>query len=235
MITPEVNDVDIEKLFNWSTVLELPIKGKKRKFYIRLAGDADIGKARVFALRKSNELRQKLRDENSDEFIAFVGPKDLFDRDSLTSAILLHRLKDISREAYRAVDIPFPKEPKEDSDLEAQEEYQKQVDEYGERVKNFVSKYIEQRFEEEKAVLETKTFDELYDLYKDEQTKSLCESEMLRVFKQMCVYLNTYQDKGFTKRVFSSYDEFDNLPQEIKEQFIQAYDDLDLDIELLKK
>lgn len=235
MITPEVNDVDVEKLFNWSTTLELTIRNKKRKFYIRLAGDADIGRARVFALRKSNELRQKLRDESSDEFIAFVGPKGLFDRDSLVSAILLHRLKDISREAYRAVDIPFPKEPKEDSDLEAQEEYQKQVDEYGEKVKAFVSNYIEKRFEEEKAALESKTIDDLYDLYKDEQTRSLCEAEMLRVFKQMCVYLNTYYDKNFSKRVFKSYEEFDNLPQEIKEQFIQAYDDLDLDIELLKK
>jgi hypothetical protein len=235
MITPEVNDVDVQKLFNWFTSAEVYIKGKPKKFYIRLAGDADLGKARVFALRKSNEFRLKLKDETSDEFLALIGPKELFDKDSLISVILLHKVKEISREAYKTIDVPFPKEPDSDADLEEQERYQKEVDEYEKKVKDLITKYIERRLEEIKLDLDKKSLDELYEIYKDEQTRSLCEGEMLKAFKQYCVHLNVFLDKNMTKRAFNSYDEFDNLPQEIKTQFLDIYDSLDLDVETLKK
>lgn len=235
MITPEVNDVDVQKLFNWFTDVEIFVKGKPKKFYIRLAGDADIGRARVFALRKSNEFRLKLKDELSDEFLALVGHKELFDKDSLISVILLHKVKEISREAYKLVDIPFPKEPDSDADLEEQERYQKEVDEYETKVKEFISRYIENKLDEIKSNLSGKSFDELYEIYKEEQIKSLCEGEMLKAFKQYCVHLNVFLDKAMKKRAFQTYEDFDNLPQEIKTQFLDAYDSLDIDTELLKK
>ena len=64
----EKNDVDISKLFNWGKAFEIVGEdGVVDVVYMRVLGDADINKARVFALRESAKLRRALRNPDSDK------------------------------------------------------------------------------------------------------------------------------------------------------------------------
>ena len=93
----EKSDVDISTLFNWGRVFEV-INPKDQSVssivYMKLLGDADLGRARVYAIRKSAEMRRKLKDENSDERIAWVRSIDEVETEdliNLNSSILFKR------------------------------------------------------------------------------------------------------------------------------------------------
>jgi len=87
----EKNDVDLSKLFTWSK--EVPIYDTKgelmTRVFIRTIGDADINKARVFALRESSKLRKALRNKGTDEYEAFIGGLDLQNKETLSKSIIL--------------------------------------------------------------------------------------------------------------------------------------------------
>jgi hypothetical protein len=58
---------------------------------------------------------------------------------------------------------------------------------------------------------------------------------MLNKFKEMSVYLGTYKDSEFKERLFKDFEEFENLPNEIKTQFLDNYSVLEISGEDLKK
>ena len=70
----EKSDINISTLFNWGKKFSLVDKNNTEIYevYIRLVGDAEYGRSRVYALRKSSELRKKLNNLESDERIAFI-------------------------------------------------------------------------------------------------------------------------------------------------------------------
>ena len=51
----------------------------------------------------------------------------------------------------------------------------------------------------------------------------------------MCVFYGTFLDENYTIRAFPTYEQFENLPVEIKTQFINNYSQLDIGSEDLKK
>ncbi|MCX8029944.1 MAG: hypothetical protein N2712_08130, partial [Brevinematales bacterium] len=155
-------------------------------------------------------MRKKLSDKNSDEYLAFIGDKSLFDREKLISLIILRKSVDVSREAIREVSIPFPAEPDEEATLEEQEKYQAAVDNYAKELNEKVSEYVRSKLDEEKRKLESLPDDELFKIYEEAQINGICEEEMVKTYRQYCAYFGTYKDKKFTKRMFSSYEEFDN-------------------------
>ncbi len=57
------NDVNISILFNWGKEFILYDENRKELFkvYLRIIGDSDLNKAKVYALRKSAEMRKKLK------------------------------------------------------------------------------------------------------------------------------------------------------------------------------
>jgi hypothetical protein len=71
--------------------------------------------------------------------------------------------------------------------------------------------------------------------YKNSVTTTLCEQEMLAKFKDYCVYLGSYKDKNFQIPAFTSFEEFENLLSEVKDQFVNYYDSLEIGTEELKK
>lgn len=233
----EKNDVEISKLFSWSKESAIVDSSGKllARIWIRLVGDADLNRSRVFALRKSAELRAKLKDPNSDEHMAFIQSLDTVEKSTLVDAIVSLSLRDMTRDAYREVIIPIPMEPDSDAPLEKQEKYQKEVDEYPKTREDAIRKYLKKRIDKLNKELTNLPDDELQKKYQLHMINELCEQESFKKFKEMCVYFSIYKDKNFKVRMFNSFDEFDNIAPEIKERLLNEYTSLELDTDTLKK
>lgn len=233
----ERNDINISPLFNWGKEFTLSsVNGEEiTKVYLRLVGDSDMNRARIYALRKSAEKRKNLRTEDSDDKLAFILDKGELERERLIAICVLFASKDLSREAVKNVSVPLPKEPKSDAKIEVLEKYQKLVDDYPKKRENALREYISKEVDRLTAELQKKTDDELYNLYVAYVTDELCEEEMLNSFKEMCTYFGTYKDPQFKERFFNSFEDFANLDGYLKQQFMSTYASLEITTDDLKK
>lgn len=233
----EKNDVDISKLFIWGKKFEIVDKNEETQstIYLRLLGDADVNRARVFALRKSAELRKKLRDPNSDERLIYIREFDDITKEELISYSVMFSMREISNKAIREVKVPSPKLPKSNASLEKMEKYQKEVDDYPNKVNEALKVYITKETDKLKVVLEKQTKEELYSQYITLLTEEFCEQEAVRAYNDMELYLGCYKDENYTERAFSSFEEFDNQPTDLKTQLRAAYQSIRLGMDDLKK
>lgn len=234
----EKNDVDISKLFSWGRVYEVidPLDDSIINLvYMRLLGDADLNRARIYALRKSSELRRKLRDENSDERVAYIRPLSELDRDSMINLITILSSREITTNAVRNVKVKEPKQPKSNAKLEEVEKFQKEIDEYPAKRQEAVAKAVEKEVERLKKEQDKKTDEELYRDYVKIHIDEFCEKEAFEAFKNMQVFLGCYKDSSYKEKYFSDFEEFDNLESTMKENFKAAYDSIDVNMSELKK
>jgi len=238
MLSPEKNDIDISKLFHWGDKFEIFDKyGKKiTDVYIRLVGDADLNRARTFALRKSAELRKKLRTEDTDERLAFIASIfDVEEKEDLVQFLRVLNTRSFAQEANKEVRIPVPREPRSDASLEEQEAYQIAVDEHDRKRMDAISEYVYDKLDDLSKQLHNKSEDQLRRQYEKEMINELCEREMIAKFKDYCVFLASFKDVNFKERFFETFDDYDNVPTEIKMQYHTAYDSLEINVEELKK
>lgn len=236
-IVPERNDINISKLFNWGKYFEI-FDNKNiliTGYYHRLPTDEEVNKARVYALRKSAELRKKLRDTTSDERVAFIGEKEFLSKEQITEAVIFYKTQQIVTQAYSDIDFPFPKEPKSDSTLEEQENYQLEVDTYIERRDKFIKDKVNKAVDLEKEGLISKPLDELYTLYEELVIDSACQKEMISRYRDYCIFSGSFSDEKYKEKLFTSLEEVNELPETIKKQFLTNYLSLDIDMEELKK
>lgn len=235
MTVVEHNDVEIDRLFNWSKEFELTIGDKTVPVFMRLVGDADINRARVQALRKSAELRKKLRDSDSDERYAFIKDINEFDIENLISLIIVFSMRDLSERASSKLKIRVPKQPRSEAKTEKHEKYQQEIDSYPERRQTELKSLLEKEVELMKKSLEKESKEELYKRYVNTIIDELCEQELLSSFRSWCCYLGTYKNEELTEKLFSSYEEFSNLHSDLKAQFLTEYSTLELYGDDLKK
>ena len=232
----ERNDVDVAKLFRWKkevTILdedEEPILTA----YIRLVGDADLNRARVFAIRSSKDYRRILKDLDSDERIALIPEKDELTKDATIDSIVIYSMRDFALDANDQVKIKEPKELTSIATLEDQEEFQEDVDQYPENKKEAIEKYVEQKIEDKRKELSKREFDDMYPELVTKIIDQYCENKMFESFREYSVYLGAYTDKKYTTKFFKNFEEFANLPTIIKDQFELAYSNLELGIDELK-
>lgn len=233
----ERNDVDISKLFVWSKEfkIESTILKEPLTVYIRLVGDAEINRARVFALRKSAELRKQLKDENSDQYFALIADIDDLDEEQLISYLLLNDTRDLYTRILKEIEIPKPKELNSEASLEDQEKYQLAVDNYPRNLHEAVIKKMEKELKNLEESFKKKPKEELYKLYKKSVINIACETEMFSSFKGMCIVFGTFKDEELKEAFFGSYKELENLPSDVKQQFVDAYDSLEISMDNLKK
>jgi len=235
--TPEQNDVDISRLFLWNQKFEITDKNGEIKsvVYIRLVGDAELNQARIKAIRASRELREKLRTKNSDERMAFIPDADYATKEELVGLILLIKTRELTQQAIKEVNIPFPKEPSSDASLEKQEKYQKEVDGYEDKRAIAINKLVLQKIEKERLLLEGMGEESLLKEYERLIISTLCEDEMIKTFNDWCVYFGTFKDESLKIRYFQNIEQLQNLPSEIKSQFVDKYSSIELSIDTLKK
>jgi hypothetical protein len=241
----EKNDVDIQKLFGWGRVFEIvsPIdEDEKVLVYMKLLGDADLGRARTYALRKSAEMRRKLNDKNSDEFLAWVRSYEEITEQDLMNLIVIFSNREIGNEARNSIkEVPIPKPPKSNARLKKMEEFQKEVDEYPAKKAKAVSEAVDLAVSKLKKKLSEKSKEELYREYVKAVSDEFCEREAIMAFDDMQVYLGCYTDDTYKTKFFRdengepSFEAFNNLEPTIKAQFKDAYRSIDIELSELKK
>ena len=233
----EKNDVDISRLFVWSKKFDIVDKEEnvQASIYLRLLGDADMNRARVYAIRRSAELRRKLRDADSDERLMYVRDEEELTKEELINYIVMFALRDITNTALKEVKVPAPKQPKSSADLEKMEKYQKEIDEYPAKVDAALKARIEKETNKVKEELEKLDEDVLYKRYLSELINELCEQEALSAFNDMELYLGCYKDEALKERAFDSFEDYDNQPMELKNQLRAAYSSIRVPMDELKK
>lgn len=234
----ERNDIDITKLFRYEKEVEIKdeLSQQSGKFYLRIVGDADLNKARVFGLRESSRLRKALKDPDSYEREAFISELPEFKSDDiLIQAIILLATGEVHREAVNITDVPEPKAPKSDATLEELEKYQEEVDGWGNKYNNEVDKTMRKLQRKEQKKLEKLETDDLYALYEAYIIDRLCSEEMSGKYYSRCVFMGTYADPKYRKRAFTDFDEYDNASSHLKDRLTEQYRLLELGMDQLKK
>lgn len=233
----EKSDVDLSKLFRWEG--EVEIKDHRgdvaTKVYMRIVGDKDLNQARVFALRQSSELRAKLKDETSDEYQAFIREALSADSENIVAGIKLLSMEEITNDARKNAVIKFPKEPDSDASLEEQEKYQQEVDEFPEKFGELVRDEADKILKTLEKRLKKLSEDELRKEYLEKTINYVCTQEMNRSFVDKCVFGATYRDSKFKKKYFQTFEEYENLAPEVKEQLRDGYQNLELGMQEIKK
>jgi hypothetical protein len=231
----ELNDVDIAPLFTWSKEFEVLSNGKNTKVYMRLLGDADMNRARVSALRSSAALRKKLKDAESDERIAYIKDIDDIDINSMIAVIIVFAMRDLTDVAITKLKIKLPKQPKSDAKTSVHEKYQEEVDSYPTRRQEELRDLINKEVEAMKETLLKEDKEVLYKKYIDSMIEEMCEQELLKEFKSQCCYYGTYSTPDLSTRLFATFEEFNNLQSDLKQQFLTEYSMMELQGDDLKK
>lgn len=233
----EKNDVDITKLFNWGKEISILDEDDNPiiNAYIRIIGDMDVNKARVFALRKSAELRRKLHDESSDEYYMYIPDFSITEKDVLVEFAISSMVREITTRVLRELDLTLPQEPDELAPLSEHEEYQKKIDEWPKTRQEKIAKAVEKELEKERERLNKLSDGEIQKIYKQHIIDDVCEEEMYKQFSDIQTYFSIYKDENYKERLFKSFEEYANLPTYIKNQFIDAYGTLSIRIDELKK
>ena len=233
----EKNEVNIIKLFNWGDKFDIKNSGGEVVFtaWIRVVGEHDINMARVYSLRKSAELRKKLKTEGTDERLGLLPEIEVAEKDKVIETIILLTIRDISDRSVKNMEVKYPKEPDSDVTLEEQEDYQKKVDNWPQYIEKKIQGLIEKESNVERKRLNKLSPEELKKEYETLMINRLCENEMYNNFQDMCVYSSCYRDSKYRNRLFHSIEEYQNLPSVIKERLAEFYSSLTIDTDELKK
>lgn len=232
----EKNDVDVLALFNWKKPVVIKNGEKEVTIYMRIVGDNDLQRARVYAFRKSAELRKKLKTEDTDERVAFLQELESFsDEKLLVETVLLLSMQDYRTEALRTVEVPLPNEPKSTATTEEQEKYQAEVDAYPQKFADALTDDIENRIKEDRKELKQMSFERLYAKYEKLLIDQLASDELNRAYYSRLIYHACFMDEDCKYNLFESFDEFDNYPPFIKEYLVDEYQKLEMGMDALKK
>jgi hypothetical protein len=236
----EKNDVNISKLFDWGRVFEIVDPRDEDNIvlvYMKLLGDADLGRARTYAVRKSAEMRRKLKDLNSDERVAYIRTIDEMTLEELVNMIIVFSGRELSNKVRTTVKIPTPKPPKSNSKLEKSEKFQKEVDEYPQKRAQAIADALSKEVDLLRQNLNKRGKEELYNMYVIALVDEFCEREAMVAFEDMQTYLGCYTDDTYKpdKLFFKEFEEFNNLEPSVKTQFKDAYRSIDIELSELKK
>ena len=231
----ERNDVDISKLFEWGQSMTLATLQGDMTLWFKILGDADVNRARIYALRSSAEMRETLLDLDSDERYALIPVLDTSTKDKAVELLLTLLIKDMTSEISDDLDITYPKEPSSDATLEEQEKYQAIVDSFPEYVLELTKKAIDKEVKKERKRLNKMSMEKLDELYVETMINHICETSMYNAFQDKTVSMACFKDENYVIPMFNSLEDFQNLPTEIKNQLTDFYGTLAIDIDTLKK
>jgi hypothetical protein len=229
------NDVNIAKLWNWGTQFKTETPQGMLTFWMRVVGDADLNRARVYGLRQSATLRRQLKTEGSDERLALVPELGITEKDKIVTAILVYSVTELTDRAQAKLDLKYPTDPKADATLEEHEEFQKEIDNWPAYVEKELRKLYNKEVGLEKKRLNKLSEDKLLEHYEETLINKLCENEMMKGFQDTCVFYASYLDETYKKPLFEDIEQFQNLPTDVKERFYAFYTSLNIPTEELKK
>jgi len=220
--------VRLEDLFRWNR--ELDIKDERgdtvTKVYQRVLNDVDMEKARLSALRYSRNVRLSLRDLESGEYAALMENVASLDQDQKLSILMMNVLPDIYEKARQEVRLKMPKQPNKEANLEDVENYEAEVDEYDDKVVRAIAEKASELTNKEKEkllALDEEAFNSKLLIAMENQ---ICQNMMSTRFDEEMAWRGTYEDPKFKVRYFGSYEKFQDVAHQIKEQLINGYREL---------
>lgn len=225
----------LSDLFKWEK--EVEIKNGEQvvgKAYIKIVGDVEYQEARRYALKRSRQIRAKMRDVTSDEYASNFADIDSFTQAELINGIIIGELPDYRDSVM--LDIPIENDPElpDDPTLEDQEEYEAKLESMGKERTQKITDAMNKMGEDRRAELEKLPTDELKTLYITSVSNSRAMEEFSRVFREYQIYKGVYEDKKCTKPAFDSYEDFAGSSFQLKDQLTIAYTSLEISGEDLK-
>lgn len=239
----------LEGLFKWSHEVVLkdsmgePITYKDEStgelkpitVFQRVIGDAEVDLARQTALRASALKRKNLNNPANLDRMALIPEFAKLDKDSLIGVTVLNEITDFRAQASRELRFPFPEELSGGASLKEQEQYQEAVDTYFTRREEAVVEKTRQLVETRTQELTKFSKKKLQQIYEEVSINGVCRDAMLITFNEFVTYLATYDTEEFTNKAFSSFAAFRNANTSVKSQLMEAYLQLELSGDQLKK
>ena len=227
----------LSDLFRWRKKIYL--KDGKRTVgtaWIRLVGDADYQQARNISLKRSKQLRNRLRDETTDDYVAAFTDIDSMSKDELILGVIFSEISDYRDEALVTTqDESLPELDGDNPSLEEQEEHQTKLEEIRRKRVEVLAAQIDKKSEERKEALNSITdIEELKRLYRDAVVNIKCIELFTTTFRNFCAYKGTFKDDRYKELAFDSFDEFEESASQLKSQLLAAYTNLEITGEDLK-
>jgi len=202
--------------------------------WMKLPGDANINRARVKGLHAGIAFREALEDEKSVESKAYIPDASKKTKSELLDVTLALMIPEFNLKAMREISIPYPSEPTDPS-IESMSEYQKEVDAYSAKFSAELVDLVTAMTEVEKKRLNKATKAQVLDVYRESIISELHANRFDSVYKGWCIHFAAFRDEACTKRIFETYEDYDNAPVIMKTQFIEFLNDLDISSADLKK
>lgn len=219
----------IQKLFTWKTEFEY----RDTKWYQRIVPDSVVEDARKHALVESRRLRQKLRDETSDEYLIYIDPvQDLTDEE-IKAALTFVTGREAMQDYVRTTPKPVISAPADGATLEEQERYEADMDERDRQYIEDVREYVSRIENEYRVKLQTATREILVREYRKIQTDQVCETKFQEEFELFLLSASIFTDAKYRNRAFS-YNEFKELPTDVRQHFRDMYNSINVDQESVK-
>lgn len=230
------NDVDIRPLFRWGKEVEInDASGNPVKLYVRIVGDAELNRARVYGLRTSKELRKKLRDKESDERLIYIPDWNDLEINQVCDIYLSLVAREIVQAVIKDLDMNLPAEPKSGASLEEEEEYQTKLDNWSEDRRRLIEAGVAIEMEKRRAKLSGMPKEELDKLTERTAINELCEDAMYKAFIDWVLSKAVYTDPEYKNLLFKDVEDFKDLMPDANEALASAYEEINLGMETLKK
>jgi len=202
--------------------------------YQRVLNEREIEKARLSALRATRSLRLELRNESANEYAALMENILQLDKPQKINVIMLEEMSAIYDRARKNADLRMPSPLLGDATLEEVENYEAAVDDYDEKVTQQVTELANKYTKELRAELEELSDEDFAVKVLHSMENQICVNFMSSRFVEEINWRSVYADPKFKNNYFRTYDEFDELAEETKEQLSQGYKGLQLHRGLLK-
>lgn len=216
------------KFFHWGK--EINVLGQS--MYQRVVPQYVIEKARTRALVESRKMRQKLMDENSDEFVAYIAEVYDYDKAVIVEFLAQQAAKEAAEQYIRNTPRPVVPQPDEDS-VAAAEQYEEARRLAEQAYEEDVLKRAEDVYKTAQSSLSNLDRDVLIERYKQFKRDMLCEEVFMREFEDYIVCNSLFVDREYKKPVFS-LEEFKELPARVRDMLKDSYNDLSLSYDDIK-
>ncbi len=227
----------LEQLFVWKRETKIAAADGTviTTVYQRIVGDFDLQSARKTALRYSMQARKRINDTQSDDYIIYVAPLKELSREDKVTLCLSEELDNIRKTVDMDVFLPEPVEPDPDASPEAFEEYQQLDDTYEQRRAELLSSKLTDAINKREDELKDMPDEVLDRMLIEARVNAYCSAEMRVKFIEYCTCLGTYIDEKYRQRLYPSFNDFLELPENLKQQLIEGYLSLEMNAVALKE
>ena len=223
---------ETKDLFNWNTTVTIG----GNPYTVRIVDDLAQEGAQRYALIHTKKLRAKLRDTESDDYLAYVSSFDRTD-DEIKQAYLGNLYKEALTDTVKKNPFSFP--PLDDTaSLEEKESYdenrEKAYDAYRKQIIDDVESIRLQQVADLEVAMQANriTADDLRKAVETTAINELVDSEFSKRY-EMYILHKSVVGKDMVTPVFT-FGEFERLPERVRTAFREAYTSIVIDVEEIK-